>query len=212
MSAGRRLSRDLVLVITIITAVALIIDYYYQYDPLNAFANEMNTWAVLFAGWLAALAVVSTTIRSMNEVKTRVPNKWPYSIWLMVCLWGTMGIGAILGPGSTQFEWLFTNVARAVYGAMQATTAFFIVTAAYRSFRARSLETSIMLVVAILVALGNITIGAAIWPGFRPIRDWLYNVPMAFGLSAIYITMAIGAIALGIRTLLGVERGAFGRE
>jgi hypothetical protein len=55
--------------------------------------------------------------------------------------------------------------------------------------------------------LGNITLGTAIWGGFRPLRDWLYSVPMAYGNSAIMITMAIGAMALGIRTVLGVERG-----
>jgi hypothetical protein len=90
---------------------------------------------------------------------------------------------------------------------MQATTAFFIITAAYRAFRARTVDTTILLIVAVLVMLGNITLGTAIWTGFRPIRDWLYSVPMAHGNAAIYITMAIGAMALGIRTVLGVERG-----
>jgi hypothetical protein len=192
--------------LVVVTVVALIAAYYIKFDPLQALASEFNTWAVLFAGWLSALAVVSTTVSNVKKIQKNEKG-WPYAIVLLAALYITILLGAVLGPGHSTFSWIFNSIARATYGAMQATTAFFIITAAYRAFRARTVDTTILLIVAVLVMLGNITLGTAIWTGFRPIRDWLYSVPMAHGNAAIYITMAIGAMALGIRTVLGVERG-----
>jgi len=210
MMKNRAVSRELPVLITFVVGVALITDYYVQYSPLKNFANSMNTWAVLFASWMAGLAVLVTTYNHINHVRKRTPKQWYFSAWLLGVLWFTIGLGTVMGAGSVYFTWLFNNIAVAVYGAMTGTTAFFIMTASYRAFRARKFETGFMIVIAVLVALGNITLGTAIWLGFRGIRDYLFTIVGSYGEAGIVMSMAIGAIAVGIRSLIGMERGVYG--
>ncbi len=60
--------------------------------------------------------------------------------------------------------------------------------------------------------LSQAPIGAVIHEGFPGLGTWLYNVPNAAGNRAITIGIAVGAISLAIRQLIGVERGYLGPE
>jgi len=90
--------------------------------------------------------------------------------------------------------------------------AFFIASAAYRAFRLRTLEASVLLIVGTLMLLGRAPIGGAMWSGFPDIATWLMDVPNVAGQRAIMLGVAIGAISLCLRQLLGVERGYMGPE
>jgi len=145
---------------------------------------------------------------------------WKYSMItiIAVILYLLVGINAIathekhLMYAQEFFSWVYNKV----YAHMDATIfsllAFFIASAAYRAFRLRSLESSILLVVGSLMLLGRAPIGGAVWEGFPTIATWLLNVPNTAGNRAITIGIAIGAISLAVRQLLGVERGYLGPE
>ena len=55
--------------------------------------------------------------------------------------------------------------------------AFFIASAAYRTFRARSAEAAILLVAAICVMLGRVPIGAALRDYLPQFAEWLMDTP-----------------------------------
>jgi len=79
--------------------------------------------------------------------------------------------------------------------------------AAYRAFRARTLEAAILLVSGTIVMLANAPVGGSIWGGFTPLKDWIFDVPNMSTMRGITIGAALGALALGARTLMGKERG-----
>jgi hypothetical protein len=54
--------------------------------------------------------------------------------------------------------------------------------------------------------------GPAFWSGFEAIGDWFKNVPNTAGNRAILIGMAVGMIAVFVRTLLGLERSQIGER
>ena len=59
--------------------------------------------------------------------------------------------------------------------------------------------------------LGNTTLGTAIWPGFLIIREWLMNTYVTAVFRGIMIGTGFGAISMGVRIMLGLERGVFGQ-
>jgi hypothetical protein len=95
---------------------------------------------------------------------------------------------------------------------MFALLAFFIASAAFRAFRMRNVESGLLLGAAILVMLGLVPIGRAISPMFPQIQEWIVDVPNNAGRRAIMMGAALGAIATGLRVILGLERSHLGSE
>jgi ABC-type enterobactin transport system permease subunit len=77
-------------------------------------------------------------------------------------------------------------------------------------FKARSKEAALLLISAVLVMWGRAPISAVISEGFAAIADWMMAVPNTAGMRGIVIGIGIGVISIGIRTLLGIERGHLG--
>ena len=84
--------------------------------------------------------------------------------------------------------------------------AFFVASAAYRAFRVRSLDSFIMLAVGLIVLLGQVPLGAAIWDKIASAKDWLLSYPTTGGARGIILGAALGAVLTGLRVLLGVDR------
>jgi hypothetical protein len=98
------------------------------------------------------------------------------------------------------------------YNAVWCLLTFSSISAAYRSFRARNIESAILFAVTILVLTQSASIFEAIWVGFPIIGGWILDVPTMAGFRGIWIGVGIGAIILALRVILGLERGWLGRE
>ena len=100
--------------------------------------------------------------------------------------------------------------------------AFFIASAAYRAFRARTLDATLLLLAGIVLMIANAPFGNILWDttlgrlsflpeGFPTILgDWILIVPGMAAKRAILIGLALGAIAQSLRILLGLDRAWLG--
>jgi hypothetical protein len=124
----------------------------------------------------------------------------------------TPGLALQWGTGGRVFTWFYDNVFDPCNSTMFALLAFFIASAAFRAFRARNLEAGLLLGAAILVMMGRIPIGRAISGVFPAIADWLVDYGNNAGRRAIMMGAALGAVATGLRVILGLERSHLGRD
>ena len=79
-------------------------------------------------------------------------------------------------------------------------------------------------ITAVLVMIGRVPVGAAIsgsfvLPGSETplpllvwVQDWIMNVPNLAAKRAILIGAALGAVATGLKIILGIERSAIGGD
>ena len=96
--------------------------------------------------------------------------------------------------------------------------AFFIASAAFRAFRARNIEATLLLASAVIVILGLTPPFLYLWtsvfafiPGFPlEFKDWILIVPNMAARRAIVIGIGLGAIAQSFRIILGIERTYMG--
>jgi hypothetical protein len=95
---------------------------------------------------------------------------------------------------------------------MFALLAFYIASAAFRAFRIRSVQASLLAITAVLVMIGRVPIGEAIWKDFSNFSEWIMNVPQLAGKRAILIGAALGAISTGLKVLVGLERTHLGQD
>lgn len=88
--------------------------------------------------------------------------------------------------------------------------AFFIASAAFRAFRARSFEATLLLVTAIIVMLGNVPVGDLIWSETSNMKQWILNNPNLSARRGIILGVSLGVISQSIRIILGIERSYLG--
>jgi len=111
------------------------------------------------------------------------------------------------GPNAT---FIFDNVFRTMGSTMYGMIAFFIASAAYRAFRVRTREATLMLVAAVLVMIGKAPVGDALVAGWDPLAEWILNVINTGGMKGILLGAYLGAFATALRVLLGLERAHLG--
>jgi hypothetical protein len=116
------------------------------------------------------------------------------------------------GPQGRVYTWLYDYVFAPCNATMFALLAFFIASAAFRAFRARNTEAALLLGAAIIIMLGRAPIGRAMSDMFPLISDWILDVPNNAGRRAIMMGAALGAIATGLRVILGLERSHLGSD
>jgi hypothetical protein len=106
----------------------------------------------------------------------------------------------------TAFGWVYSFMMVPLQGTMFAILAFFIASAAYRSFRARSREAAVLLIAAVIVMMGRVPLGEYLVPISGDVSQWILNVLNASVRRAILIGVSLGAIALSFKIIFGVER------
>lgn len=115
---------------------------------------------------------------------------------------------------------LFKGFLTSLDATMFSLIAFYIVSAAYRAFRVRSLEAALMMSAAGIIMLALVPIGAVVtnWlpdTGFlsifrlEKIGYWLLIGPNMAAQRAIAFGVAVGGLAMGLRIWLSLERGSF---
>ncbi|HAI21140.1 MAG TPA: hypothetical protein DCM14_04495, partial [Clostridiales bacterium UBA8153] len=142
---------------------------------------------------------------------------WPYSLICQVCLWtyliyGLTVRGLFAGTGNAHptFRWIFNALVAPIEATMFSILAFFIASAAYRAFRVRTAEATVMMVVAVIVMLGNVPVGEVMWDRFPALGGWLLRIPNAAGMRGIVVGVFLGALAATLRVFLGLERRYLG--
>jgi len=188
------------------------IDFFFYHPLTRAIATELQTWALILAGFTLGLGAINIFVIHGTRVIKRERGKWMPS-GLLVTVLLVMFISGIsdLNLANPVFEFMYEHVYLALYSATYAFTGFYIVAAVFRAYRVRTFEASILLISGVLVILKNAPIGEAIiGTSLVPITDWMLAVPNTGGSMGLAITGAIGVIILSLRTLLGLERGFLG--
>jgi hypothetical protein len=151
-----------------------------------------------------------------NAVQKR--PQWGYSIVLLVSfvvmatfsILNTLAEKKIVERGpmlERGFSILFDYTLIQLDAAMFSLVAFYIFSAAYRAFRIRSVEASILMFTAMLVMIGVVPLGAQISPALPTIANWVLAQLNAPAQRAIEFGVGIGGLAMAIRLWLSLERG-----
>jgi hypothetical protein len=198
-----------------ITGLLFAAQYYVPHPASEQLLTTVTKWLQIIGGFALVLGI--TSLFQLHAAKIRRQEAgWGYSLVLYAGIVVTVFVGLWNGGketidgAMTSFGWVYSYTLVPLQGTMFAILAFFIASAAYRSFRARSREAAVLLVAAMIVMMGRVPLGEFILPISGDLSAWILNVLNAAVRRAILIGVSLGAVALSFKIIFGVERSYLG--
>jgi len=220
-------------IIAFLSGFVMVISFFFNPDRafIGRIESEVLVWVTIVGGFTLLLGVVSITRVNWHAVQSKKEG-WVYNLLTLLSIF-VMAIPAIL-PSSWSpllgratgsiYDWLFFHVDYTMMATMFAMLAFYIASAAYRAFRARNPEATLLLITATLVMLWRIPMGEAFLRLFSDNLPWLFsdNLPDKINTyimsganvavqRGILIGAALGAASMSLRIMLGIERTYMGK-
>lgn len=211
------LRRTLPLIIAFVMGIIGILCFYIPHSAAESLERELTKWDRIVAAFALVLGIYSLMRLHWSRVR-RQRAGWGYSFLVFVGF-AVMTLFAIYndgqGPLESQtsggpFDWMYTHVQVPADATMFSILAFFIASAAYRTFRARTIEAAILLVSAIIVMIGRVPIGAEIYHRLPDLAQWMMDVPNLAAKRGILLGVSLGAVATALRIIFGIERSYLG--
>ncbi|MDF1545708.1 MAG: hypothetical protein P1R58_11465 [bacterium] len=179
---------------------------YFSRHPLARSVNLaiLEYWQIIFAFTLL-VGVASFFRNSLSAMRNR--GERPYRMVGLAGLIAMPVLAIIWGiRADTPFMWMFENVQAPMQSTVFALLAFFVASASYRGFRARSLQAAILLGAAAIILLSRSQLGGAFSDVVTPVADWIRNYPSMSARRAILIGIGLGSLTTSLRVILGIER------
>jgi hypothetical protein len=197
--------------IAFLSGFIMVVAFFVPEQHLENFSQNLLTFVTIVGGFTLLLGIVNILRANVQVVKKR-GKEWGFKLLLILTLvvmalssfiWGTQE--------GTVYHWMFQNMQAPMMSTMFSLLAFFIASAAYRAFRARTVEATILLAFAVVVMLGRIPLGQFMWSKLPEITDWIMAFPNLAVQRGIIIGAALGAASMSLRIILGIERTYMGR-
>jgi hypothetical protein len=210
--------------VAFLAGFALVLGFFFRTDTiLGSLRQEFIVWLTIVGGFTLLLGVVSIVRVNWTSVARRKAG-WGYKLLTLAAVFA-MAIPSILPDTWSPFfgraegsiyDWLFNYMQSPMMSTMFATLAFYIASAAYRAFRARSAEATILLITAVLIMLWRVPMGEAfleLFPGRIPelLNTYVMNGANMAVQRGIIIGAALGAASMSLRIMLGIERMYMGK-
>jgi len=206
--------RDIPLAITFIVGVIAVLDYYTTLESVTATFTVIKNWGVVLQAFALGLGAVNLFRVHGKRLSERTREDWMFSGWLLLMLVLFVVVGLVTGQydASTSYQWIYNALYLPLGATMYSSLAFYMAYGAYKVLRARNFEAALLFITAVLVIIGNTPIFPATYPGFFHMREWIFGPIVSGAYRGIRIGVGIGAVILGIRTLVGLETGYLGRR
>jgi hypothetical protein len=204
------MKKNLPLAIVLVLGITFIVQFFVPSRPSKILFDTALEWDLIIYVFAAIIAVDSLVRHHIVKIGRRQKG-WGYSlVYLGAALF--MALAGFIGGTAegTFYMKLFSFCLAPMQSTMFAILAFYMASAAYRAFRARTTEATLLLLAAFIVMLGLIPQGAALWSGMPKLSEWLMLVPNMAAKRGITFGIGLGSVATCLKIILGIERNWLG--
>lgn len=197
------MKRVLPLTALTISGILMVANFYIKYKPLNTMASGLSAWGVIIAAFALGLGAVNLVQVQVRNIRT---GKNTFNGIVAVAAMVIMAaVGIATGQKGTLYTFMFSKMLQPLGDTVFSLLAFYIASASYRAFRARSVETWVLLVAAAVMILGNTPFIGLVSDKIPVVANWFLNNPTVAARRAITVSASIGALAAALRAFAGLD-------
>jgi uncharacterized membrane protein YfcA len=188
-------------------------------EAFNAYLRD--TLLRIISAFALILGLGNLILRHVGKIKKR-EQYYAHSYVLLISLAVTAIIGLFGGTSGEgilpttvrgfpfDVMTLYNQVMIPLGATMFALLAFYMASAAYRSFRAKNTLAFLLLASAFVVMLGQVPLGQALWSKLPDVSQWIMTVPNTAAKRGIDLGITLGVTATLLKILAGIERSWLG--
>jgi hypothetical protein len=190
------------------------INWFVDITPLKDLSNIILNFNTVMVAFMMGFAGINLLVIHTRRIQRNMSQGNMFDVFISALALGTLviwtAVGIFMGRSSDTYQWMYSNFNLPLSSTAYAATLFYLASATYRVIRARSTETSILVVVSIVVIMGNMPMFVTYIPALLTIKTWLADILVTSAYRAITIGVGLGGILMGVRTLLAMETGFLG--
>lgn len=186
------------------------VQYFVSASWMDATYRSILAWMQIIFACALIVGIGAVLKNHIVRIQKR-PNERFYSAVLVVAVivMSALGFSGGIDQGSS-FLWVFNHLQAPMQATVFSLLAFYVTSAAFRGFRARSVESTILIGAGLIVLIGRVPLGDLITPHLPATADWIVNVPALAAKRAILIGIGLGMVATALKVISGVERTYMG--
>lgn len=224
--------REIPLIITFIVGVLLVVSIFIPRLPFTELESELSKWVSIIAVFgfvLGAGNLLQTHFKKIEKKHSDRFYSWVTILgFLLTLIIGLFKLGSPTGMqgnyqgDGTWFKLIYDAVFTPLTSTMFSLLAFYVASASYRAFRAKTAEATVLLLAAFIILVGRTPLGYYLtfylvgtpleFLHIPNLSTWILSVPNLAGQRAVMIGIALGVIATSLKLILGIERGWIGSE
>jgi hypothetical protein len=194
-------------ILLIVGLGATLISWYFSIPQVDSIANELNIWNMNIETFTLFVGLLTISARYINSIRNR-DELWPYRLYAMILMVVWIIMGMRVGIYSNLYQTAFLSTKITLHIAILGQLVFFVTSAGYRVLRIRNFRTALYSLCFIAIVVANAPWVLGPFPVADKISFWLLNNPAMAGGRALLLTGGIGGVVLGVRLLLGLEKGS----
>ncbi len=220
------LKKQLPLLVAMFMGTMMIIQFFIPHPFSKNVYSTILDWLMIVTAFTLLIAVQSTVQMHITKIRRKVTD-WQSSVIVLTALGITVFVGILGGayaptnilmkifpnvqPGSdTPLMYLYIYFQTPMQATIFSLLAFYMASAAFRAFRARSFDATMLLITASIVTIGRVPIGQFFYANMPEVVEWILNYPSMAAQRGILIGVNLGMIATSLKIILGIERGYLG--
>lgn len=201
-----------------VVGMLMLIQYFTPNQWIENRYNNVLDWKQVVFGVTLILGVVSLFLYHWRKIRRRTSG-WGYSLVTIGGLLFMIAVALIFSPERGPYVWMFDYVQAPMQSTMFALLAFYVASASYRAFRARSVHAALLLTAGVIVMLGRVPLGEMIGVqicgtniSLASISSWVLDYPNLAAKRGVMIGVGLGMTATAIKIIVGIERTYLGRS
>lgn len=203
-------NRQFFVALIAIISLLIYVPYFFEVPQV---LTDIENWILETIVIITAFAVWVGFITSTRREVVRIQRKrrgWYYAVVILTLSWAMVLIGLFVSKTNVVFDFLQWSFVIPGESTIYAILVFYLTSSGARAFRINSLESALLTFGALFVLLKQAPLGELLVPWAGPVAVYLQDTLAMAATRVFSVSLAVGAVVLAIRLMLGQEMALVG--